>query len=79
MTKKIVCLSMLALAFSGCLHEYPENKIYGDGLNRGRAFDKSMPIEEQEAYNFNAERIQVLDEYFDQRAGEILRDKGAHR
>ena len=70
---KMIVLMILALSFNGCIKEYPENRLYSDGLNHGRVYDKEVKAVELEAYEFNKERIRVLDEYFDNKAYEILK------
>lgn len=70
---KVITLIILAFNFNGCIKEYPENRLYADGLNHGRIYDKEIKAIEIEAYEFNKERIQVLDEYFDNKAYEILK------
>lgn len=70
---KIIILIASVFGFSGCVKEYPENRLYADGLNHGRMYDKEIKMVELEAYEFNKERIQVLDEYFDNKAYEILK------
>lgn len=69
----IVMSMIIALSFSGCVKKYPENQLYSDGLNHGRVYDKEIKQVELEAYEFNRERIQVLDEYFDNKAYELLK------
>lgn len=71
---KITIFIILSLNFVGCVKEYPENRLYSDGLNHGRAYDMSVPQIEFEAAEFNKQRTQVLDDYFDDRAYEIFRD-----
>lgn len=70
---KFTMMIAIALSFSGCIKEYPENRLYADGLNHSRVYDKEVKAIELEAIEFNRERTQVLDEYFDNRANEILR------
>lgn len=75
MKKKILILTVpLCFVFSGCVKEYNENMVYGSGLNKGRYFDENALLIEKEAIEFNKERTSILDEYFDARAKEILKD-----
>jgi hypothetical protein len=48
--------------------------VYGSGLNKGRYFDENVLLVEKEAEEFNRDRILILDEYFESRAKEILKD-----
>lgn len=74
--KNKAILSVIALGFllSGCVREYNENMVYGSGLNKGRYFDENVLLVEKEAEEFNRDRILILDEYFESRAKEILKD-----